>query len=76
MKERSASLVNVIAIEQLQETLAEEAERKPPVIWKEQQEVALVKSKRNIEDDWFLLLDVPTRKPSFAPPGSNFISRV
>lgn len=73
LEERPASPVKVRAVEQLQETLAEEAERKPPVIQMEQQE-AMLQFKKNIQDDWFLLLDVPTREASFAPPGTNFSS--
>lgn len=78
LEERPASLVKATAMEQLPETLAEEAERKLPVIRKEQEVVATVLPpyERDIEDDWFLLLDVPTRKLSFAPPGTDFISRV
>lgn len=76
LEETPASLVKVRAIEQLQDTLEEEAERKPPVIEKEQQEVVVLQSKRNTEDDWFLLLDVPTREASFTSPGTDSISKV
>lgn len=35
----------------------------------EKQEVVLPQAVREIEDDWFVLLDVVTREPSFVPPG-------
>lgn len=35
----------------------------------EKQEVVLPQAVREIEDDWFVLLDVATREPSFVPPG-------
>ncbi|KAM6936089.1 uncharacterized protein PEZ65_006329 isoform 2-T2 [Lycodopsis pacificus] len=31
--------------------------------------VALPQAAREVEDDWFVLLDVPTREPSYVPPG-------
>lgn len=51
--------------------MAEEAERKPPAILKDQQEVVVLPSERNIEDDWFLLLDVAPRETSYVPPGTS-----
>lgn len=35
----------------------------------EKRAVALPQAVREIEDDWFVLLDVPTREPSYVPPG-------
>ncbi|XP_027142927.1 uncharacterized protein LOC104925498 isoform X1 [Larimichthys crocea] len=34
----------------------------------EKRAVALPQAVREIEDDWFVLLDVPTREPSYVPP--------
>lgn len=36
----------------------------------EKQVVALPQAEREIEDDWFWLLDVPIREPTFVPPGN------
>lgn len=53
--------------------MADETERKPLEMLKKQQEVVMPQSEGNIEDDRFLVVDVPTREPSFAPPGFKSI---
>lgn len=64
------SLVKVRTVEQREERLesvVEEAERK---LWpQERQEVVLLPSERNVDDDWLVLLDVPIREASYVPPG-------
>lgn len=68
--EEPVSLVKVRTAEQREdrlESVVEEAERKP--LLQEQQEVVLLQSERNIDDDWFVLLDVPIREASYVPPG-------
>lgn len=63
-EERPASPVKVRAVERLQGTVAEEAERKPPAILKDQQEVVVLQSERNIED-------AAPRETSYVPPGTS-----
>lgn len=64
------SLVKVGTVEQREERLesvVEEAERK---LWlQELQEAVVLPSERNVDDDWFVLLDVPIREAYYAPPG-------
>lgn len=38
-------------------------------VLRETQVVFVPQAERQIEDDWFVLLDVPPREPSFVPPG-------
>ncbi|KAI3360936.1 hypothetical protein L3Q82_013144, partial [Scortum barcoo] len=67
--EERVSVVEVTAIEQREkrvEAVVEDTEIKR--VPSEKQVVALPQAVREIEDDWFVLLDVPTREPSFVPP--------
>lgn len=49
------------------EAVVEDAEMKQ--VLREKQVVVLPQAEREIEDDWYVLPDVPTRKSSFVPPG-------
>ncbi|XP_070767718.1 uncharacterized protein [Enoplosus armatus] len=63
------SLVEVTTTERREkraEIVVEDTEMKQ--VLSEKQVVALPQAVREIEDDWFVLLDVPTREPSFVPP--------
>ncbi|XP_034731208.1 uncharacterized protein LOC117946871 isoform X14 [Etheostoma cragini] len=65
--EDHVSLVEITAIVQREkrvEIIAEDTDIK--VLGEKQ--VALPQAVREIEDDWFVLLDVPTREPSCVPP--------
>lgn len=53
--------------EEIVEAVAEDAEMKQ--VQREKQVVDLPQAERRMEDDWFRLLDLPTREPSFVPPG-------
>ncbi|XP_039662866.1 titin-like isoform X8 [Perca fluviatilis] len=66
--EEHVFLVEITTIEQREkrvEILAEDREIK---VLSEKQVIALPQAVREIEDDWFVLLDVPTREPSYVPP--------
>ncbi|XP_031154802.2 uncharacterized protein LOC116049367 isoform X6 [Sander lucioperca] len=66
--EERVSLVEITTIEWREkrvEIMAEDTEIK---VLSEKQVVALPQAVREIEDDWFVLLDVPTREPSYVPP--------
>ncbi|XP_054478342.1 LOW QUALITY PROTEIN: uncharacterized protein LOC129110178 [Anoplopoma fimbria] len=52
--------------EQRVEIMAADTEIKQ--VLSEKQVVTLPQAVREIEDDWFVLLDVPTREPSYVPP--------
>ncbi|XP_044063520.1 uncharacterized protein LOC122881404 isoform X14 [Siniperca chuatsi] len=67
--EECVSPVEVTTVEQRErrvEVVVEDTEIKE--VLSEKQVVALPQAVREIEDDWFVLLDVPTRKPLFVPP--------
>ncbi len=69
--EERASLVEITAVEQREkrvEVVVEDTEIKQVLI--EKQVIALPQAVREIEDDWFVLLDVPTRRPAFVPAGT------
>lgn len=68
-EERPEFVVKVRVVELRLETVAEEAERK--LSPRKQQEVVAQQSERNMEDDWFLLLEGVPRGPSYTPPGSS-----
>ncbi|XP_078109293.1 uncharacterized protein LOC144519766 isoform X4 [Sander vitreus] len=66
--EERVSLVEITTIERREkrvEIMAEDTEIK---VLSEKQVVALPQAVRAIEDDWFVLLDVPTRESSYVPP--------
>lgn len=68
--EEHVSPVAITAVERREkrvEAVVEDTEIKQ--VLSEKQVVALPQAVREIEDDWFVLLDVPTREPSFVPPG-------
>lgn len=68
-KER-ISLVESTTIE-LKEGIADVAvgETEVKEVLRETQVVFAPQAERQIEDDWFVLLDVSPREPSFVPPG-------
>lgn len=63
--EERVSLVESATIE-LREESADVGETE---VLRETQVVFVPQAERQIEDDWFVLLDVPPREPSFVPPG-------
>lgn len=68
--EERVSLVEITAVDRREkrvEVVVEDTDIKR--VLSEKQVVALPQAVREIEDDWFVLLDVPTREPSFVPPG-------
>lgn len=68
--EERASLVEITPVERREkrvEIVVEDLEIKQ--VLSEKQVAALPQAMRELEDDWFVLLDVPTREPSFVPPG-------
>lgn len=68
--EERVSLVEITAVDRREkrvEVVIEDTDIKR--VLSEKQVVALPQAVREIEDDWFVLLDVPTREPSFVPPG-------
>lgn len=73
--EEHVSLTEVATIEQREErveVVVEDAEIKQEL--SEKQVEALPQALKEIEDDWFMLLDVTIREPSFVPPGmANFL---
>lgn len=72
--EERASLIEVTAVEQKErrvEILVEDADAKQMLIEKE----VVAQGVREREDDWFLLLDVPVREPSFVAGTAHFPSR-
>ncbi|XP_056237233.1 titin-like isoform X5 [Seriola aureovittata] len=67
--EEFVSVIQVATTEQREkkvEVVVEDAEIKQRL--SEKREVALPQAVREIEDDWFMLLDRPVREPSFVPP--------
>ncbi|XP_018543577.2 uncharacterized protein LOC108890900 isoform X12 [Lates calcarifer] len=67
--EERISVIEVATIEQREkrvEFVVEDREIKQELI--EKPVVAPPQAVREIEDDWFVLLDVPVREPSFVPP--------
>ncbi|XP_018543491.2 uncharacterized protein LOC108890900 isoform X4 [Lates calcarifer] len=67
--EERVSLIEVATLEQREkrvEFVVEDRELKRELI--EKPVVAPPQAVREIEDDWFVLLDVPVREPSFVPP--------
>ncbi|XP_022617645.1 uncharacterized protein LOC111234028 isoform X1 [Seriola dumerili] len=67
--EEFVSVIQVATTEQREkrvEVVVEDAEIKQKL--SEKREVALPQAVREIEDDWFMLLDRPIREPSFVPP--------
>lgn len=66
----AVSVVEAMTTEQREkkvEVVVEDTEVKQIV--SEKQAVSLVPGVREIDDDWFVLLDVARREPSFVPPG-------
>ncbi|KAK9513643.1 hypothetical protein VZT92_027159 [Zoarces viviparus] len=66
-QEELVSLVIIAADEEREtrvESMAADTEMKRVL----SEVVALPQAAREIEDDWFVLLDVPTREPSYVPP--------
>lgn len=73
--EERVSLVEMTTVERREkrvEAAVEDAEIKQ--VLREKRVVVLPRAKREIEDDWFVLLDVPTREPSYVPPGIDAFS--
>ncbi|XP_042079710.1 uncharacterized protein LOC102295024 isoform X6 [Haplochromis burtoni] len=69
--EERASLIEVTALEQRErrfDILVEGADAKQML--PEREGVALLQDVKEREDDWFVLLDVPIRQPSFVAPAS------
>ncbi|XP_068425786.1 uncharacterized protein [Clinocottus analis] len=67
--EERVSLVRITVHEEVEkrvEIMAADTEKQH--VLSEKQVVALPQAVREIEDDWFVLLDVPTREPSYVPP--------
>ena len=71
------AVVERIAVESYKAVVVEEA-----VVQKEEKklsiksipELKISQPVRKRDDDWFVLLDVPVREPSFVPPGiANFL---
>lgn len=74
--EERVSVVEITTIEQREERVKVVVDTKIDQVLDVKQVVALPPAVREIEDDWFVLLDVPTREPSYVPPGiGNFHSR-
>ncbi|XP_035768188.1 uncharacterized protein LOC102777766 isoform X4 [Neolamprologus brichardi] len=70
--EERASLIEVTALEQRErrvDILVEGADAKQML--PEREGVALLQDVKEREDDWFVLLDVPIRQPSFVAPAST-----
>ncbi len=70
LPEERVSVVETATVQQREkrvEAVIEVPEIKPEQSVK--QVVTLPQAEREIEDDWFVLLDAPTREPSFVPPG-------
>ncbi|XP_042281134.1 titin-like isoform X2 [Thunnus maccoyii] len=65
--EEPVSVVAITAVEQ-REKIVEDVVEEREVKQKQEQVIALPKAVKEIEDDWFVLLDAPTREPSFVPP--------
>ncbi|XP_032374160.1 uncharacterized protein LOC116690995 isoform X12 [Etheostoma spectabile] len=66
--EEHFSLVEITAIVRREKRVEIMAEDTDITVLGEKQVVALPHAVREIEDDWFVLLDVPTREPSYVPP--------
>lgn len=67
--EERVSLVEMTTVERREkrvEAVVDDAEMKQVL---REKQVVLPQAEREIEDDWYVLLDVPTRKSSFVPPG-------
>lgn len=68
--EERVSLVEITTVvrrEKRVEVVVQDTEIKQ--VLSEKQVAALPQAVREIEDDWYVLLDVPTREPSYVPPG-------
>lgn len=68
--EELVSLVEMTTVEWRErrvEAAVEDADMKQ--VLRDKQVVVPPQGETEIEDDWFVQLDVPTRKSSFAPPG-------
>lgn len=73
--EELVSLVEMTTVEWRErrvEAVVEDADMKQ--VLREKQVVVLPQGEREREDHWFVLLDVPTRKSSFVPPGIDMQS--
>lgn len=72
------SVIQVATVEQREKRVAvvvEDAEVKQELIKK--RVTAVPQVVREIEDDWFILLDLPIRQPTYVPPGiTDFLSPV
>lgn len=67
-QEERVSLVEVTTIEWREKRVeVVVADTEITEIQSEKQVVAVSQAMREIEDDWFVLLDVPAREPSFVP---------
>lgn len=70
LPEELVSLVEMTAVEWRErrvEAAVEDADMTQ--VLREKHVVVPPQGERAIEDDWFVQLDIPTRKSSFAPPG-------
>lgn len=68
--EERVSLVETTTIERIEkrvEVVVATTEKEKDL--SEKQEVVLPQAVREIDDDWFVLLDVAARESSFVPPG-------
>ncbi|XP_028436502.1 uncharacterized protein LOC114557282 isoform X6 [Perca flavescens] len=66
--EERVSLVERTTIERREKRVEIMAEDREIKVLSETQVVALPQAVREIEDDWLVMLDVPTRDPSYVPP--------
>nr|XP_033496144.1 uncharacterized protein LOC117265653 isoform X2 [Epinephelus lanceolatus] len=66
--EERVSVVEITTIEQREERVKVVVDTKKDQVLDVKQVVALPPAVREIEDDWFVLQDVPTREPSYVPP--------
>lgn len=69
-----AEVVTVCLEARVQQTVMEDAEMQMQEMREEPSKVVLPPSERNVEDDWFLLLDVLRRGTLYMPPGSSIIN--
>lgn len=71
-KPTSAAKVATVRLEaKVQQTVVEDADMQMQQMREEPSKVVLPPSERNIEDDWFLLLNVLRKGTLYAPPGSS-----
>lgn len=65
-------MVAMTAVEQREKRVDDVVEeREIKLKLSQEQVIALPQAAKEIEDDWFVLLDIPTREPSFVPPGNS-----